>query len=207
MSTCQIATVGRNPEWIQLGLFRYPTKLLVLITTENYLDKAGEIRELVKGIEVRIEIIKKPRDSNYIVEFLKNLINSLYEEKYDVLMNVTSGLASWQLLCYSTATILQDKVKKFFIIDKEQNEPLELVLYSPLTPTERKVLQIIPEEGASLRTLTDHYHKQFNEGTAGLLSRYLKRLMEESLIKTHGSSKSKTFHLTEKGKLIQNVLS
>jgi hypothetical protein len=60
MNLCQIATVGRNPEWIQIGLFRYPTNLLILITTEENLDKAKEIVELVKRIKIQIEIIKEP---------------------------------------------------------------------------------------------------------------------------------------------------
>ena len=208
MKTCQIATVGRNPEWIQLGLFRYPTTLLVLITTEDYLDQANKITELVKGVEVRIKIIEKPRDSYYIVEFLKNLINELYAEEYELMMNVTSGLVSWQLLFYSTATILQEKIKTFYIIDKERKEPLEMVLYQKLPEPEEKVLSIIPEEGDSLKSITAKYKElqKDGKGSSGLLSRYLKRLTEEGLVTTQGSSKSKIFLLTKKGKFIKNAL-
>ncbi len=209
MKTCQIATVGRNPEWIQLGLFRYPTTLLVLITTEDYMDQAKEITKLVKGIEVRIEVIEKPRNSYYIVEFLKNLINQLHAEEYELLMNVTSGLVSWQLLFYSTATILQEKIKTFYIIDKERKEPQEMVLYQKLPEPEEKVLLIIPEEGDSLKSITQKYKELQKEGkgSSGLLSRYLKRLTSEGFVTTRGSSKSKTFLLTEKGKLVKKALS
>ena len=94
MKVCQIATVGRNPEWIQLGLFRFPTDLLILVTTEEYLPEAEKIKELVKGIEVRIETIKAPRNTREIVLFFKKLINTLYQENYTIYINVTSGLVS-----------------------------------------------------------------------------------------------------------------
>ena len=114
MKVCQIATVGRNPEWIQLGLFRYPTNLLVLIVTEEYLEKAHEIIGLVKGIDTQIEIVKEPRNAQYVVNFFKTLITSLHEKQYEILINVTSGLVSWQLLFYGTATVLRDKIKSFY---------------------------------------------------------------------------------------------
>lgn len=213
MNICQIATVGRNPEWIQIGLFRYPTNLLVLVTTEEYLDKAKEIVELVKGIETQIEIIIEPRNAQYIVKFLKTLINTLYENQYDILMNVTSGLVSWQLLFYSTATILRKKVKSFFIIDKERKKPLEMVLYKPLTSTEERVLSVLSEEGDSLSKITLNYRNRVlkdtgeEKGSSGLISRYLKILTEEGLAESAGNSKSKKFRLTEKGILVKNILS
>ncbi len=209
MKICQIATVGRNPEWIQLGLFRYPTSLLVLITTEDYLEQANEITELVKGIEVRIEIIEKPRDSYYIVDFLKNLINDLHSKEYELMLNVTSGLVSWQLLFYSTATILKEKIKSFYIIDKERKEPMEMVLYQKLSKTEERVLLLIPEEGVKLEAITTKYKElqEDKKGSSGLLSRYLKQLTAEGLVTSRGSTKNKLFLLTEKGKLVKNALS
>jgi hypothetical protein len=213
MKVCQIATVGRNPEWIQIGLFRYPTNLLVLVTTKEYLEKAKEIEELVKGIETKIEIIKEPRNAQYIVKFLKTLINNLSENQYEIMINVTAGLVSWQLLFYSTATILRKKVKSFFIIDKERKEPLQMVLYHPLTSTEEKVLMIIPEEGGSLGKITQEFRDRTlkdtgeEKGSSGLISRYLKMLIEEELVESVGNAKSKTFRLTEKGKLVRNILS
>jgi hypothetical protein len=209
MKICQIATVGRNPEWIQLGLFRYPTSLLVLITTQDYLEQANEITELVKGIEVRIEIIEKPRDSYYIVDFLKNLVNELHSKDYELMLNVTSGLVSWQLLFYSTATILKEKIKSFYIIDKERKEPMEMVLYQKLSKTEERVLLLIPEDGIKLEAITEKYKKQQEnkKGSSGLLSRYLKQLTAEGLVTSRGSTKNKLFLLTEKGKLVKNALS
>lgn len=213
MNICQIATVGRNPEWIQIGLFRYPTNLLVLITTEEYLDKANEIVELVKGIDTQIKVIKEPRNPRYIVDFLKTLINTLYEQQYEILMNVTSGLVSWQLLFYSTATILKKKVKSFYIIDKERKDPLEMVLYKPLTSTEEKVLMALPEEGGSLKTIKNVFRESVlqetgaEKGSSGLISRYLKLLIEEGLVESVGNAKVKTFHLTDQGILVRSILS
>jgi hypothetical protein len=212
MKVCQIATVGRNPEWIQLGLFRYPTNLLVLTVTEEYLEKAHEIIELVKGIDTQIEIVKEPRNAQYVVNFFKKLINSLYEKKYDILINVTSGLVSWQLLFYGTATVLRDKIKSFYIVDKERKEPLEMILYKPLTKTERDVLMVIPDEGGSLGKITQEFRKWRHsetgeeEGSSALLSRYLRILTEEGLVETTGRAKAKKFHLTEQGVLVKSIL-
>ncbi|MHA2329606.1 MAG: hypothetical protein ACXACR_13905, partial [Candidatus Hodarchaeales archaeon] len=112
-----------------------------------------------------------------------------------------------QLLFYSTATILHEKVSNFYIIDKEKKEPLEMVLYNPLTKTEKKVLQVLSDEGESLEEITNTYKKQHNEGTSSLLSRYLKKLAEDRLVETKGSIKSKTFYLSEKGIIVKNILS
>jgi len=209
---CQIATVGRNPEWIKIGLFRYPTKKLVLITTKDYYSKAEEVNDIAIGIDVEIKVIEKPRDSNYIVLFLKDLINH-YHKKYDIRLNVTSGLVSWQLLFYNTATILQDKLKSFYIIDKEEKEPLELLLYSPLTKTQKKILMIIPLEQTDLQTITNRYQivqkkagKEEDQGTKGLLSRYIKQLINEGLVEFYGTGKNKKFGLSKKGQLLQLLL-
>ena len=214
MKICQIATVGRNPEWIQLGLFRYSTNLLVLVTTEEYIDKAEEAKALVKGIETRIEVLKESRDPRKIVEFLKRLINSLYDDDYKIYMNITSGLVSWQLLFYSTATILREKVSKFYLIDKERKEPLEMVLYKPLSKPEQKVILSMPDDEISLGDITESFRAKSLDpktgqpkGTSGLLSRYLKVLTEEGLVETVGKNKQKTFRLTEQGFLVREILS
>lgn len=213
MKTCQIATIGRNPEWIQLGLFRYPTDLLVLVTTENYHDEALKVRELIKGIDVRIETINEPRNSYYIVSFLKNLINSLYQEEYSILINITSGLAIWQLLFYSTATILKDKVKKLYIIDKEEKKPKEMVLYKSLTGTEKRTILSIPTNGGTLSEITTAFRElilletEETKGSKALLSRYLKKMVKDELVKTTGDGRNKRFSLTEQGKIIREIIS
>ncbi len=212
-SLCQIATVGRNPEWIQIGLFRYPTKKLVLVTTEDYYDKAEDVKALAVGIDVEIEVIKKPRDPNYIVLFLKDLINRYYQ-KFDIRLNVTSGLVSWQLLFYSAATVLEDRIRSFYIIDKEKKEPLEFLLYSPLTKTQKKILLLFPSDRKELdlESITKNYHPQRKveekeeTGTKGLLSRYIKQLINEGLIEVSGPRKKKRFKLTEKGQMLQSLL-
>jgi len=212
MKVCQIATVGRNPEWIQLGLFRYPTNLLVLIVTEEYLEKAQEIAEGIKGINSQIEIVKDPRNAQYLVNFLKTLINQLSKEEYQILINVTSGLVSWQLLFYGVATILRDKIHTFFIIDKERKEPLEMVLYKPLSKTEREVLMAVPDEGGTLSKITQMFRKVRQaeigkeEGSSALISRYLKTLAEEGLVESQGRAKVKEFHLTNQGVLVKSIL-
>jgi hypothetical protein len=180
--------------------------------TEEYLEKAHEIIELVKGIDTQIEIVKEPRNAQYVVNFFKKLINSLYEKKYDILINVTSGLVSWQLLFYGTATVLRDKIKSFYIVDKERKEPLEMILYKPLTKTERDVLMVIPDEGGSLGKITQEFRKWRHsetgeeEGSSALLSRYLRILTEEGLVETTGRAKAKKFHLTEQGVLVKSIL-
>jgi len=213
MKTCQIATIGINPEWIQIGLFRYPTDLLVLVTTDTYHDEAIQVQKLIRGIDVRIEIINKPRNSQYIVACLKNIINSLYEEDYTILINVTSGLAVWQLLFYSTAIILRDKVSKFYIIDKEEKKPHELVLYKPLTKTEKKTILSIQPSGGTLSEITTTFRELVSleteeiKGSKALLSRYLKKMEKEGLVITKGEGRRKRFSLTEQGMIVREILS
>jgi hypothetical protein len=121
-------------------------------------------------------------------------------------------LVSWQLLFYGTATILRDKIKSFYIVDKERKEPLEMVLYKPLTKTEREVLIVVPEEGGSLGKITQEFRKRRKsetgeeEGSSALISRYLRILTEEGLVKTMGRAKAKEFHLTEQGILVKSIL-
>lgn len=203
VKTAQIATLGFKADWIQRGLYKYPTDLLILITTLEFSEIADEVKKVNKEIPIEVKYATKPRDQFYMLNLFKDTVIEVVEHDFDVIINLTSGLTSWQLWFYFIATILAEKVKILYIIDKELEEPIELILLQSLAKTERKILNCIDPEGSTLRSIVEAYRQQHrsSKGSKGLISRYLRALASKGLVKLGTGTKERKYSLTTEGSI------
>ena len=199
---CLIAIVARNVEWIKRSVFELKPDLVFLLTSKDkdditgkyYIDYAKDVVEFVKkfykemGLDPpRLEIItiENPRDLSELYTIAKTLISALLNKDYEVFINITPGLLSWQLMMYYVSGLFKGKPKVFFY-DKQTKE---LVFFPAiqLTPTEQIILDIIAEGKTRPRDILQEYNqrakaKLSSKATPALISKYLKNLREKGLV-------------------------
>jgi len=209
MKVCQIATVGENIEWILKGLLLFRTDKLVLISTSDpkFVMKITEIKERLLDPEFEtmpLEIQEKIIESEDPLEFtgvLKKTILENFHDDYEIEINATAGLRVWQILCYFTKIQFKDIIRKYFIINKKNGQP---IIFPPsiLNKTEQIILDTIGHNKKNIKQIKQNYEKlKSKKVSLSLISKYITKLREKNLILESKVNKLKYLELTRLGKI------
>ncbi len=209
MKICQIATVGENIEWILKGLLVFKANKLVLISTSNpeFITKTQEIKKRLLDPDFEInpldikEVIIESEDPLEFITNLKKIILENFNNGYRIEINATAGLRVWQILSYFTKIQFEDIVRKYFIINKKNGQP---IIFPPniLKKTEQTILDIIGFNKKNMKDIKQHYEKnKCKRVSISLISKYLTKLNEKNLIQVSKLKKIKYFELTNLGKI------
>lgn len=209
MKVCQIATVGENIEWILKGLLLFRTDKLVLISTSDpkFVMKITEIKERLLDPEFEtmpLEIQEKIIESEDPLEFtdvLKKTILENSHDNYEIEINATAGLRAWQILCYFTKIQFKDIIRKYFMINKKNGQP---IIFPPsiLNKTEQIILDIIGLNKKNIKQIKQNYEKlKSKKVSVSLISKYITKLKEKNLISESKVNKLKYLELTRLGKI------
>jgi len=209
MKVCQIATVGENIEWILKGLLLFRTDKLVLISTSDpkFVMKITEIKERLLDPEFEtmpLEIQEKIIESEDPLEFtgvLKKTILENFHDDYEIEINATAGLRVWQILCYFTKIQFKDIIRKYFIINKKNGQP---IIFPPsiLNKTEQIILDTIGLNKKNIKQIKQNYEKHKGiKVSVSLISKYITKLKEKNLISESKVNKLKYLELTRLGKI------
>ena len=220
-------TYAGEDEWIKLGLREFPqTSHLILVCSgknshspvkkgniggeRDYLKSAQKLLYEFKQYESkfpknkrrRFHIVTPPdtRDHHELIRYFRGLISHISENGERISINTTSGLQVWKLALYQAALGQREHIEKFYLIIKKTAEMKNIRLYRELKDFEENVIQIVSEKpNVTIGKLQEIYYKKHGKGNLSFISRTVKELVSEDLIKMRIAGREVKLNLTGDG--------
>jgi len=225
---CQIMTYGGEDHWIRLGLREYPdTKRLILITGPENKDTNtksiskdtqrpdyyGLAKKLIAALEEeekdlpaekkrKYHLLSAPegRDHFVLTRFFRELGNHIIKNKEKIVINTTSGLQVWKLALYQIALEFRENIDDFYTIQKSNGDIRSIRIYRPLKEYEKRIIEIISDKpDITISEVQKKYKKKIKKGNLTFISRNIKILIQDKLIKEKKSGRETKLQLTNEG--------
>jgi len=171
---------------------------------KGLLDK---FKEEEKGLPEKIRskylLLSPPDTRNHyeLIRFFRELFFHIVQNNERIIINTTSGLQVWKLALYQVAMEFKEHIEDFYLIVKTSGEKRSIRIYRELKKYERDIIQIISEKpDISMGEVQRTYHKRNKKGNLTFISRTVKNLIHDELVKETKSGREVRLQLTSDGR-------
>jgi len=217
-------TYAGEDHWIRLGLreFSQTTRLILVCSKSNekkgterkdndYWERAQNLlngftqeeSEFPENKKRRYHLVNPPdtRDHHELIRYFRGLISHISKNDEKIIINTTSGLQVWKLALYQAALMQRESIEKFYLIIKKTGEVKNIRLYKELKDFEINIIQIVSEEpNVTIGKLMEIYHKRHEKGNLSFISRSVKDMASEGLIRMQISGRKMKLNITDDGR-------
>jgi hypothetical protein len=221
-------TYKGEDQWVRLGLREFPkTTHLVLVCiadkkarkgrnenvkrktnylmqAQNLLDGlAEEEKDLPKNRKRRYHLVTPPNTRNHheLIRFFRGLVEHISDNGEKIAINTTSGLQVWKLALYHVALERRQDIERFYLIRKDTGEIRNIRLYRHLKEYEVRLIHLVyqyPDIG--MTELQKMYFAKFSKGNLTFISRTIRDLIQDGLVKEEKTGRTVHLNLTGDGR-------
>lgn len=171
---------------------------------QNLLDSlAEEEKDLPQNRKRKYHLVTPPdtRDHHELMRFFRGLVAHISNNGERILINTTSGLQVWKLALYQVALERRQDIEKFYLIAKDTGEIRNIRLYSELKEYEVELIHFVHQNpGISVTELQKVYFTKFGKGNMAFISRTMRGLIEDGLIREKKTGRTVRLNLTGDGR-------
>lgn len=179
-------------------------KIDYLKLAQNLLDSlANEEKDLPESKKRKYHLLTPPntRDHYELTRFFRGLIKHISKNGEKISINTTSGLQVWKLALYHVALEHRQDIEEFYLITKDNGEIRNIRLYRQLKKYEIELIHIIYQKpDISIRELQQIYYTKFRKGNLTFISKSIKGLIQDKLVKEKKVGRTVHLNLTGDGK-------
>lgn len=166
-------------------------------------DFEKEEKDLPEDKKRKYHLLSPPdtRDHNELIRFFRELFLHIIKNDGKIIINTTSGLQVWKLALYQIAMEFREDIEDFYLIQKSNGEIRRIRIYRPLKEYEKNIIQIISEKPEIvISDVQKRFHKEYGKGNLTFISRTVRNLIQEKLIKEEKIGREVKLQLTNEGR-------
>ncbi len=171
---------------------------------QNLLDDlAEEEKDLPENRKREYHLVTPPdtRDHHELIRFFRGLVVHISNNGEKISINTTSGLQVWKLALHYVALERRQDIEKFYLIRKDIGEIRNIRLYRQLKEYEVELIHFIHQNpDISITGLQKVYFAKFGKGNLTFISRTIRGLIQDGLVREERTGRAAHLNLTGDGK-------